>query len=92
MSDLTMMAEYILDAMQAVKKAHAASTELQNNTNKETIDEFRARMAELTDRLTKLQSILNNEEAYVIDELADALSKVFTDHRADYRRTARMHG
>jgi len=47
-------------------------------------------MAELTDHLSKLQDILNNEDAFAVDELADALSRIFTGHSADYRRTPRM--
>jgi hypothetical protein len=90
MSELTIMAEYIHEAMLAVEKAHEAGIVLRNNTSEDTLDAFRAQMAELTDHLSKLQNILNNEEAVALDELADALSRIFTGHRADYRRTPRM--
>ena len=91
MSDLTMIAEYIHDAMQAIEKAHTVSTDLQNNTNKKTLDEFRAQMDELADHLTKLQEVLSNEEAYAVDELVDALTKAVTGHHPKYRRTPKMH-
>jgi predicted translin family RNA/ssDNA-binding protein len=90
MSDLTQMAEAIHEAMQAVEEAHIASKELREETNHIKFDEFRARMAELHEHLSKLKMILDNEEAYVMDELMDALSKAYSSHRADYRRTPRM--
>lgn len=90
MSDLTTMAEYIHDAMQAVEEAQRASRDLKENANHETFDAFRAKMLELRERLRRLKAVLDDEEAYAMDELADALSKVYTDHRAEYRKTPRM--
>ena len=90
MSDLTTMAEYIHDAMQAVDEAHHASNKLKVNANHETFDAFRAKMLELREHLRKLKMVLDDEEAYAMDELMDALSKVYTEHRAEYRRTPRM--
>jgi len=48
-------------------------------------------MMELHDRLSKLKIVLDNEEAFAIDELMDALSVANTGHRADYRRTPHMN-
>ncbi|MBI3739421.1 MAG: hypothetical protein HY258_10280 [Chloroflexi bacterium] len=90
MSDLTTMAEYIHDAMQAVDEAHHASNKLKENANHETFDTFRTKMLELREHLRKLKMVLDDEEAYAMDELMDALSKVYTDHRVEYRRTPRM--
>lgn len=90
MSDLTTMAEYIHEAMQAVDEAHHASISLKENANHETFDAFRAKMLELREHLRRLKLVLDNEEAYAMDELADALSKVYTKHHAEYRRTPRM--
>ena len=90
MSDLTLMAETIHDTMQAVEEAHHVSEKWKEEANHEKFDEFRAKMAELHEHLSKLKMILDNEEAYAMDELMDALSKAYSDHRADYRRTPRM--
>ncbi len=90
MSDLTMIAEYIRDAMQAVDEAHHASKNLKENANHETFDAFRTKMQELRERLRKLKMVLDDEEDYAMDELMDALSKVYTEHPAEYRRTPRM--
>jgi hypothetical protein len=35
--------------------------------------------------------VLDDEEAFAIDELADALSMANAGHRAEYRKTPRMN-
>jgi len=90
MSDLTQIAEYIHSAMQAVKEAHDATEKLEDDANHAAFDAFRAKMAVLQEHLSKLKMVLDNEEAYAMDELMDALSEVYSGHRADYRRTPRM--
>ena len=90
MTDWDLMVEYIRQAMDAVDEAHEASSELRENVTLESIDEFRAKVNELTEHLTKLQTVLNNQEAFALDELADWLSKAFAGIPSDYRRTPRM--
>ncbi len=90
MTDWDQVIEYIHNAMQVLDEAHGASEQLKENANHETFDAFRAKMAELHEHLSKLKGILDNEEAYAMDELMDALSRVYSGHRADYRRTPRI--
>ena len=90
MTDWDLMTEYIHNAMHVVEKAHTASRQLRENANPETFDNFRAQMQELTENLTKLQTVLNNQEAFAIDEFTDWLSKAFTGKPSEYRRTPRM--
>jgi hypothetical protein len=90
MTDWELMVEYIQQAMDAVEKAHEASHELREKATPETIDQFREQMTELTDHLTKLQTVLNNQGAFAVDELADWLSKANTGNEVEYRRTPRM--
>jgi hypothetical protein len=90
MTDWDLMTEYIRNAMHAMDKTHAASLQLRKNVNPETFDNFRAQLNELTAHLTKLQIVLNNQEAFAIDEAADWLSKAFTGKPSEYRRTPRM--
>jgi hypothetical protein len=90
MTDWDMIVEYIHNAMEAVDEAHEASHDLRHNATPDTFDEFRVKMAELTEHLTRLQTVLNNEEAFAVDELADWISKMYTGHPSDYRRTPRM--
>ena len=90
MTDWDEIIEYIHNAMQAVDEAHGASENLKQDTNQETFDVFCEKMRQLQERQRKLQVVLNNEEAYAVDELVDALSQVFSGHRAEYRRTPRM--
>jgi hypothetical protein len=90
MTDWDLMTEYIYNAMHVVDKAHAASRQLREDANPETFDNFRAQVQELTDHLTKLQTVLNNQEAFALDELADWLTQAFTGKDSPYRRTPRM--
>ena len=90
MTDWDLMTEYIHNAMHVVDKAHAASRQLRENANPETFDNFRAQLEELTQRLTKLEIVLNNQEAFALDELADWLRKAFTAEPSPNRRTPRM--
>lgn len=90
MTDWDMITEYIRNAMQAVDEAHDVSLELRDNATTEVFDEFRSHMQELIEHLTRLQTVLNNEEAFAVDELVDWISKTYTGHPADYRRTPRM--
>lgn len=90
MTDWDLMTEAIHHAMHVVDKAHAASRQLRENANPETFDNFRAQMQELTEHLTSLQTVLNNQEAFALDEMADWLSKAFTGKPSPYRRTPRM--
>ena len=111
MSDLTLIAEDILNAMQAMDEArramkamgvahHSTQEEDESHYITQTLyedpklaafDLFRDKMLELHERLSKLKIVLDNEEAYAVDELVDAISVATTGHRADYRRTPRMH-
>ncbi|HLO27655.1 MAG TPA: hypothetical protein VK249_00880 [Anaerolineales bacterium] len=90
MTDWDLMTEYIRTAMHVVDKAHAATHQLRENANPETFDNFRLQLQELTASLADLQIVLNNQEAFALDELADWLSKAFTGQPSAYRRTPRM--
>ncbi len=90
MSDLTMIAEYIRNAMDAIDETHQASVDLREEANHDKLKAFRAKMAALEEHLEKLKMVLDNEEAYAMDELMDAMSLAYSNHRANYRRTPRM--
>jgi hypothetical protein len=114
MSDLTLIAEDILNAMKTMEEAshamkamneahrvaeaaevadekHSIKQTLHEETNLATFDLFRTKMMELHERLSKLKVVLDNEEAFAVDELVDAISIANTGHRAEYRRTPRMN-
>jgi hypothetical protein len=90
MTDWDLITEYIHNAMQAVDKAHEVANDLRENATPKTFDEFRSRMSELTEHLTRLQTVLDNQEAFALDEMADWLSAAFGGGRPEYRRTPRM--
>jgi hypothetical protein len=90
MTDWDLMVEYIQRAIESLDKAHEATSELKENVTPETFDQFREEMNELAEHLSQLQTVLNNQQAFAADELTDWLSKAFTGHRSEYRRTPRM--
>lgn len=90
MTDWDLILGYIQNAMDAVDRAHEATNGLRENATLETFDHFREQMDELTEHLTRLQTVLDNQEAFALDEMADWLSKAFTGRPSDYRRTPRM--
>jgi Zn-dependent oligopeptidase len=90
MTDWDLMVEYIRQAMEALDKAHEASSELSENTTAETLDQFREKLGELTEELTELQTVLEHQEAFALDEMADWLSQAFRGTPSEYRRTPRM--
>ena len=90
MTDWDLMVEYIQQAMEGVDKAHKATQELREKATPEALDQFQRQVAELKEHLTKLQTVLDNQEAFALDELADWLSQAFSGQRSDYRRTPRM--
>jgi hypothetical protein len=90
MTDWDLTVEYIRRAMEAVDKAHEVSNELREHATPATIDQFREQMNELIEHLSRLQTVLNNQEAFALDEMADWLSNAFTGNPSEYRRTPRM--
>jgi mevalonate kinase len=90
MTDWNEIVEFIHNAMQALDEAHGASEELKQNTNHDTFNAFQVKMQELHEHLSKLKAVLDNEEAFAVDELLDALSRVYSGHEAEYRKTPRM--
>lgn len=90
MTEADQIFEYLRETIRAIEEAHGASQELKQNPNHATFDAFRARMAELQERLSRLQEALGNEEAYIMDELVDALHRMFSGQPAAYRRTPRF--
>jgi len=90
MTDWDEIVQYIGEAMQAVDEAHRASHSLKQAANHDSFAQFRERMKNLEEHLRRLMTVLDNEEAFAMDELMDALSKVYSGHAADYRKTPRM--
>lgn len=90
MTDWDLMTENIRNAMQAMDEAQHAKEELLTQPTPDKFEAFRAEMQELTEHLTELQTVLDNEKAFAVDELSDWLSQTFTGHRSDYRHTPRM--
>ncbi len=87
MTDWDRIVENIHNAMQAVDQAHEASENLRNHTTPETLDEFKAQMEELCEHLGALKTAMEHATAYSMDELVDALTRMYSGKPAAYRRT-----
>ena len=87
MTDWDLIVEHIHNAMQAVNQAHEAGENLRNHTTPETFDEFKAQMEELCEHLNTLKNVMDHTGTYTMDELVDALSKMYSGKPAAYRRT-----
>jgi len=90
MTDWDLINEYIQRAMQTVDKAYNATHNLKEKATPETFDQFRTELQELTDHLTELQTVLNHQDTYALNELADWLSVTFGGEPAEYRHTPHM--
>ncbi len=91
MSDMTLIAEDIINTMQAVEEAYHATEKLRKKADPIVFDAFRAKMLELNDHLSKLKMVLDNEEAFAMDELMEAMSGFYSEHGTEYRKTPRMN-
>lgn len=91
MSELTLIAEQIHDAMTTLEKTQEAGDHLVENATRENFEAFRANMTELCERLRQLNLMLAHEDEMMLDELSDALGRAFNLPAPEYRR-ATAHG
>ena len=91
MSDLTLMAENIHEALKALEQTQEVGENLQEQVTRENYAAFRKQMGELIDRLRKLSTMLLHEDEMALDELADALNRSFDKPAVEYRH-ASGHG
>ncbi|MCL5611915.1 MAG: hypothetical protein M1485_05085 [Chloroflexi bacterium] len=90
MTDWNEVVENIQHAMQAVEDAHQTTQELRSNPNGEALAAFQAQMKELVERLTRIQTALEHESEYELDELADRLAETMSGIPAHYRKTQKV--
>ncbi len=85
MTDRDLMVERIQAALQALDEAHVAKETLRKQTNSTTLNSFRQRMLKLANELDELKQILNHENDYMQDELAEVISETLHEPHS-YRR------
>jgi len=90
MTNWDLINEYIQKAMHSVERTHNASQELQTNATPSSFEQFKNEMNNLTEHLTDLQAVLDHQDTYAMDELADWLSKTFGGQPASYRHTPHL--
>ncbi|PWH15796.1 MAG: hypothetical protein DDG60_05230 [Anaerolineae bacterium] len=85
MTDWELMLERIQNAMLALEKAHQAKENFQKEANGKNLSEFQKQMKELENHLRLMKQILEHEDTYSMDEIAQALARTL-NNRATYRR------
>ena len=91
MSDLTLIAENIRTAMEALERTQEVGEGLRERVTRENYAAFRQQMDKLSQRLRGLNAMLLHEDEVALDELADALNRAFDKTPAEYRH-ASGHG
>lgn len=91
MSDLTLIAENIRATMEALERTKEVGEDLRARVTRENYAQFRSHMDELYQRLRGLSAMLLHEDEMALDELANALDRVFDHPIAEYRH-ASGHG
>jgi NADH:ubiquinone oxidoreductase subunit D len=86
MTDWDQMVESIQAAMQAVDRAHEAKESLRENANGDNLARFHAQMRELEEHLGLMKQILEHEDTYSMDEIADALGHALNKETSSYHR------
>ena len=90
MTDWDLITEYIHNAMQAVDKVHEVTNDMREIVTPEVFDQFRVQMSELIEHLTNLEKVLEHQETFALEELADRLSTLLGGESSEYRRAPRM--
>lgn len=85
MSDLTLIAEYIRDALQSLEQTQERGSNLRERVTRENYAQFRFQMNELFERLRLLNAMLRHEDEMALDELAAALDRAFEKQPSEYR-------
>jgi hypothetical protein len=90
MTDRELMVERIQNAMQALDRTHAVSSELRKDVNGDKIKAFREHMHELSAHLEELKNALDNQALYGEDELINLFSQLFSGEQTPYRHVAEV--
>ncbi len=91
MSDLTMIAENIHAAMDAMEQAQQAEKALRAEPNQTNYKALLRRMDNVTEHLSRLNTMLSHEHEVALDELSDALSRAFELSPTAYRHAEGHH-
>jgi len=86
MTDWERFSEDIQQAMRALNKANAASEALREQPDQERLAAFQKQMHSLYQELQGIQYIMSHEDEFFNDEVADALSKMFTGKPAPWHK------
>ncbi|WKZ49805.1 MAG: hypothetical protein QY329_10115 [Anaerolineales bacterium] len=86
MSELSLIAEEIREAMTTLEKTQEAGNHLVEDLTEENYAAFLSQMSEMCERLQRLKQMLARGDAVASDELADALARSFDRPESEYRR------
>lgn len=90
MKSTDLLSEYIDRMIQATDKASETSRQLRSNPTTKNFDKLNEHLQDVTDHLTTLQSYLDHQDDFVLDEFSDWLSTTLAGKHAEYRHSPRM--
>jgi hypothetical protein len=85
MTDWDTIIEQIRRAMEMVDEAHQASENLQNNVTATNVDAFTRQVNRLRSELGSIQWALDHPGQVSMDEVVDALNRLFSGKSVGYR-------
>ena len=92
MTDRDTMVDQIQAAIRALDEAHAASKDLRERADAERLDAFHARMKALEEHLFVMKQVLEHEDQYTMDEIAERLGRLLGNAgaQASYHRIPQL--
>jgi len=90
MKSADLLSEYIDRMIKATDKASETSQQLRNNPTTKNFDKLNEHLQDVTNHLTTLQSYLDHQDDFVLDEFSDWLSITLAGKHAEYRHSPRM--
>lgn len=86
MTDWDRITTDIQQAMQAVNQANKASEALREQPDREHLENFQEQIRTLYLELQNIQYMMSHEDEFFNDEVADAMSKLFTGKPAPWHK------
>ena len=90
MKNADLLSEYIDRMIQVTDKATETFRKLRKNPAPKDFEKLNGHLQEITAHLTTLQSYLNHQDDFVLDEFSDWLSTTVAGKHTEYRHSPRL--
>lgn len=90
MKNADLLSEYIDRMIKATDKATETSQKLHRNPAPKDFEKLNGYLQEVKDHLATLQSYLNHQDDYILDEFSDWLSTTVAGKHTEFRHLPRL--